>query len=163
MLTSIRQRMLAYTMTVTYSPVQFGVWIIALWLTSNGPRAYLTRTSMSSHPTTVCTTHVLGLVPVTVNLCHTLCHFLTGLLGLVAVLRHSWAIAYAILGGAFYIAWGLLGVFGGEHIRYHPGVDMFGTWVHVVEGLILLAIWLGDRLMTRHADSTEATFATRSN
>jgi hypothetical protein len=51
---------------------------------------------------------VLGFIPVTVNLCHTLCNFLTGLIGLVAVLRRSWDIAYAILGGGFYLAWGFL-------------------------------------------------------
>jgi hypothetical protein len=33
-LVSIRQPLIAYTMTVTGSPVQFGVWIMALWLTS---------------------------------------------------------------------------------------------------------------------------------
>jgi hypothetical protein len=47
MLASIRQRMIVYTMTITGSAVQFGVWIMALWLTSNGPAAYLTCTTCS--------------------------------------------------------------------------------------------------------------------
>ena len=38
--------MLTNTMTVTGSPVQFGVWIMALWFTSDGPAAYLTCTSL---------------------------------------------------------------------------------------------------------------------
>jgi hypothetical protein len=155
MLASIRQWMLAYSRTVTGSPVQFGVWIMALWFTSNGPAAYLTCTSMVSDPVDACTTPVVGL-PVTVNLFHTLLHLLTGIIGLLA-LRRSWAIKYAILCGVFYIAWGFLGVSGGEHIRHELGVDAFGSWVHVFEGSILLAIWLGDRLTTRPADRAAAT------
>jgi Domain of unknown function (DUF4383) len=156
MLASIRERMLAYSRTVTGSPVVFGVWIMALWFTSNGPAAYLTCTSMVSHPVDACTTPVVFL-PVTVNMFHTLCHLLTGIIGLVVLMRRSWAIKYAILCGVFYIGWGFLGVFGGEHIRHELGVDAFGSWVHVVEGSLLLAIWLGDRLTTRPADRTAAT------
>jgi hypothetical protein len=149
--------MIAYALTVTGSPVQFGLWIMALWLTSNGPGAYLTCTAMLSDPTTACTTQVVGFIPVTVNLCHTLCHLLTGIVGLAAILRRSWAIVYTIFCGVFYIVWGLLGAFGGEHIRHHLGVDMFGTWVHVVEGSILLAICLGDWLTSRPGDRAAAT------
>lgn len=127
MLISVRQWLLAYTMALTASPAQFGLWIMTLWLTSNGPAAYLTCTSMLSDPITPCTTQVLGFIPVTVNLCHALCHLITGIIGLVAVYHRSWAIAYAILGAVYYLAWGFLGVFGGEHIRYHLGVDVFGT------------------------------------
>lgn len=156
MLTSIRQRMMAYTVALTASPVQFGLWIMAFWFASNGPAAYLTCPSMLSDPMTPCLTYVLGSIPVTVNLCHALCHFVSGVLGLVAVLRRSWATAYAMLCALYYFAWGFVGVFGGAHIRYHLGVDVFGSWVHVVEGSILLAIWVGDRLMTRSADRPEA-------
>jgi hypothetical protein len=156
MLASIRERMLEYTRTVTGSPVQFGVWIMALWFTSNGPAAYLTCTSIVSDPVDACTTPVV-LLPVTVNMFHTLGHLLTGIIGLVAVLRRSRAIKYAILCGAFYIAWGFLGVFGGARVRHQLGVDAFGSWVQVVEGLVLLAIWLGDRLARRPADRSAAT------
>ena len=90
MLASIRQWMLAYSRTVTGSPVVFGVWIMALWFTSNGPAAYLTCTSMVSDPVDACTTPVLGL-PVRVNTFHTLGHLLTGIIGLLA-LRRPWAI-----------------------------------------------------------------------
>jgi hypothetical protein len=128
---------------------------MALWLTSNGPAAYLTCTSMVSDPVDACTTPVVGL-PVTVNMFHTLGHLLTGIIGLLA-LRRSWAIKYAILCGVLYIAWAFLGVFGGEHIRHELGVDAFGSWVHVVEGSTLLAIWLGDRLTSRPADRAAAT------
>lgn len=149
MLATVRQRLVAYVTALTGSPVQFGVGIMALWLTSNGPAAYLTCTSMLFDPMTACTTQVLGFIPVTVNLCHTVCHLITGIIGLVAVLRPMWAMAYAAIGGGFFIVWGALGLLGGSDIRHHLGVDVFGSWVHVVEGLILLAIWLGQRLAGR--------------
>lgn len=138
--------MLTYTMAVTGSPVQFGVWLMALWFTSNGPAAYLTCTSMLFDPTTPCTTQVFGFIPVTVNLWHTLCHLSTGLIGLVLVVRRPGAIFYALFFGAYYLAWGLLGLFFTEQVRHALGVDIFGSWVHVAEGLILFAIWIGDRL-----------------
>jgi hypothetical protein len=158
-LSTVRKWMLWYTMTVTASPVQFGVWIMALWFTSNGPAAYLTCASLTSDPITACTTHVAGAISVTVSLCHTLCHFISGLIGLAAFFRRSWAIAYAILGAIFYLAWGFLGVVGGEHIRHHLGVDVFGTWVHVVEGSILFGIWLGDRLSVRSDSRSEPSIS----
>ena len=65
---------------------------------------------------------------------------------LVAALRPRRAIAYAIIAAIYYLAWGFVGVFGGTEVRHHLGVDVFGTWVHVVEGLILLAIWRAHRL-----------------
>ena len=125
--------------------VQLGVFVMALWFTSNGPAAYATCTSMFADPMTTCTTQVLGFIPVTVNLCHALCHFVSGLIGLVMALRRNWATAYAVGAGIYYIAWGLVGVAGGSEVRHHLGVDVFGTWVHVVEGSILLAIWIAFR------------------
>ncbi|MUL64460.1 hypothetical protein BOO86_08305 [Mycobacterium sp. CBMA 234] len=151
MLESIRHRIVAYVVALTASWTQFGVGLIALWFTSNGPAAYLTCTSMLTDPMHACTTQVLGIIPVTVNLCHALCHFVTGVLGLIAALRLRWAVVYAALGAAWYIGWGLLGAFGGMHFRHHLGVDRFGSWVHVVEGIILAGLWLGHRLTTRGA------------
>ena len=148
MLATVRQWLQGYVIALTDSPVQFGIGIMALWFTSNGPAAYLTCTSMLADPMTPCTTTVIGL-PVTVNLCHALCHLITGLIGLVAVARRSCAVAYAILGGGYYVAWGVVGLLGGLHVRYHLGVDIFGTWVHVAEGAILIAIWMADRLAVR--------------
>ncbi|THV18303.1 DUF4383 domain-containing protein [Nocardioides caeni] len=138
----IRSRMTSYVWALTDSPVQFGVFVLALWFTSNGPAAYLTCTSMAFDPMNACTTEVAGFIPVTVNLCHTLCHFVTGLIGLVAVLRPTWAAAYASLGFVYYVTWGFVGLYGGEQLRHHLGVDAFGSWVHVVEGLLLLGVWI---------------------
>lgn len=138
----IRNRMTSYVWDLTDSPVQFGVFVLALWFTSNGPAAYLTCTSMVSDPMNACTTEVAGFISVTVNLCHTLCHFVTGLIGLVAVLRPTWAVAYARFGSVFYVGWGFAGLYGGEQLRHHLGVDAFGSWVHVVEGLLLLGVWI---------------------
>ncbi|MDX1879608.1 DUF4383 domain-containing protein [Mycolicibacterium sp. 141076] len=159
MLLDIRARMLAYTIALTASPVQFGVWVMAFWFTSNGPAAYLTCTSMLSEPMNSCTTTVFGFVPVTVNLCHALCHFSTGIIGLAAVLRRSWAIVYATGGFVYYVVWGLWGLVGGDAVRHHLGVDIFGSWVHVVEGLILIVVWSYDRLSGSSAKySNAATF-----
>lgn len=72
MLPILRTRMIAYTLAMTASPLQFGVWLMAFWFTTNGPAAYLTCTSMLADPMTACTTEVFGIIPVTVNLCHTL-------------------------------------------------------------------------------------------
>lgn len=146
MLVSIRRQLVAYVVALTASPAQFGVGLIALWFTSNGPSAYLTCPAMAGNPMQICTTQVLGIIPVTVNLCHALCHLITGLIGMAAVLRLRWALVYAALGSGYYVAWGLLGVLGGAGIRHHLGVDIFGSWVHVVEGLFLAAIWLSHRL-----------------
>ena len=56
------------------------------------------------------------------------------------------------LGVIYYPAWGLLGLLGGQHVRYHLGVDVFGTWVHIVEGLVLIGIWQGCRLAVRSSE-----------
>jgi hypothetical protein len=156
MLLTIRARMLAYTIALTASPVQFGVWIMAFWFTSNGPAAYLTCTSMLSEPMNSCTTTVFGVIPVTVNLCHTLCHLITGIIGLAMVLRRSWAIAYAIGGFVYYVAWGLVGLLGDDDVRHHLGVDVFGSCVHVVEGLILILVWSYGRFSPAVDESAEA-------
>lgn len=148
-LARVRTRMTSYAWALTDSPVQFGVFILALWFTSNGPAAYLTCTSMVSDPMNACTTEVAGFISVTVNLCHTICHLATGLIGLIAVLRPAWAAFYASLGSAFYVAWGFAGLYGGEHLRHHLGVDVFGSRVHVVEGLLLLAVGIIHRRVTR--------------
>ncbi|WP_167837649.1 DUF4383 domain-containing protein [Nocardia altamirensis] len=147
----MRRILVAYIHALTDSPVQFGVFIMAAWFTSNGPAAYLTCTSMLFNPVQPCTTQVLGFIPVTVNLLHTLCHLNTGIIGLVAVLRRSSAITYALIGAAYYIAWGILGLVGGADIRYYMGVDAFGSWVHIVEGTVLVLLWAGDRFSRRHA------------
>jgi hypothetical protein len=61
------------------------------------------------------------------------------------VQRRNWAIAYALIGGAYYVIWGIVGLVGGEGVRHHLGVDVFGSWVHVIEGVILFLIWANDR------------------
>ncbi len=45
-----------------------------------------------------------------------------------------------------------------EHndVRHHLGVDVFGSWVHVVEGLILILAWSYDRFSPAVDESTEA-------
>ena len=152
---TIRTLMTTYVNALTNSPVQFGVWAMALWFTINGPAAYLIYPGMFSTMMPR-TTMILGFIPVTLNLCHMLCHFITGLIGLAAVYRRSWAIAYALIGGTYYIAWGIVGLLGGPMVRHHLGVDMFGTWVHVVEGLLLFAIWINDRRRTKLRTACEA-------
>lgn len=157
MLSKIRSSLISYILTITTTPLQFGVWIMAVWFTSNGPAGYLTCTTMFSDPMAACTTEVAGFIPVTVSVCHLACHAVTALIGLVAVFRFEWAKAYALIGGIFYIAWAVLGLAGGEEMRGHLGVDVVGSWTHVVEGSILLLIWLALR---KAAALTPVTFAT---
>ncbi|MDV7241668.1 MULTISPECIES: DUF4383 domain-containing protein [Rhodococcus] len=142
MLLSIRSGIIRYATAMTSSRVQFGVFVTALWFTSNGPAAYLIYPEMFSRGMESTTTIVFGFIPVTLNYCHMLCHLITGLIGLVAVTRRSWAVVYALAGGTYYIAWGILGLAGGDHVRHHLGVDTFGSWVHVVEGTILFVVFI---------------------
>lgn len=156
MLASVRHRLIGYVMALTASPTQFGVGLMAWWFASNGPGAYLTCPTMLADPMQMCTTEVLGIIPVTVNLCHMLCHLITGIIGVIAVLRFNWALWYALLGGLYYVAWGLAGILGGVHVRHHLGVDAFGSWVHVIEGVILGGLWLVHRLTAaRSADAQQ--------
>lgn len=143
-LRTVRTLLTGYVNALTNSPIQFGVFLMSFWFFTNGPSAYLIYPDMfTSHMPK--TTIILGFIPVTLNLCHMLCHLVTGLIGLISVQRRNWAIAYALIGGTYYILWGIVGLVGGEGVRHHLGVDIFGTWVHVVEGLTLYAIWLNDR------------------
>lgn len=158
-LRTVRAVMTNYVNALSDSPVQFGVWLMAFWFTSNGPAAYLIYPGMfSSHMPR--TTIVFGFIPVTLNLCHMACHLVTGLIGLAAVQRRSWAIAYASIGGIYYIAWGIAGLTGGEEIRHHLGVDVFGSWVHVIEGLILFLIWFNDRRWGRRREEAMSDSST---
>lgn len=140
----LRTVMTSYVNALTNSPIQFGIWMMAFWFTTNGIFAYLIYPGMFSTMMPK-TTILFGFVPVTLNLCHAACHFITGVIGLIAVQRRSWSIACAILGCPYYIAWGILGLAGGEGVRHHLGVDTFGSWVHVVEGSTLFLIWFNDR------------------
>jgi hypothetical protein len=146
--------MTRYVMALTNSPIQFGIWVMAFWFTTNGIFAYLIYPGMfSSHMPE--TTILFGFVPITLNLCHAICHFVTGVIGLIAVQRASWSAAYAIAGAVYYIAWGIIGLVGGETVRHHLGVDVLGTWVHVVEGCLLALIWVTGR--RRHQHRTTAS------
>ncbi|MFF7944143.1 DUF4383 domain-containing protein [Nocardia gamkensis] len=162
-LRTVRRVMTNHVNNLTNSPIQFGIWTMAVWFTTNGIFAYLIYPGMFSSMTPK-TTILFGFVPVTLNLCHTACHFVTGLIGLVAVRRRSWSIACALIGTVYYIAWGILGLVGGQHVRHHLGVDVFGSWVHVVEGLILFLIWFDDhrRGKRRAAASTADQLAAAS-
>jgi hypothetical protein len=141
---TVRTLLTNYVNALTNSPVQFGVWMMAFWFFTNGPSAYLIYPDMfTSHMPK--TTIILGFIPVTLNLCHMSCHLTTGIIGLISVQRRNWAIAYALIGGAYYVIWGIVGLVGGEGVRHHLGVDVFGSWVHVIEGVILFLIWANDR------------------
>ena len=148
MLIAVRRGLTNYVRALTHSPLQFGIGVMAFWFASNGPAAYLLYPAMFSDPAPF-TAIVFGFVPVTINLCHMLRNLITGIVGMVAVCRYSWTRIYAVLGGTYYIVWGLVGLLGGDHVRHHLGVDIFGTWVHVIEGSILLALWARDRVYTR--------------
>jgi hypothetical protein len=154
-LRAVRNQMTNYVNALTNSPVQFGVWMMAFWFFTNGPSAYLIYPDMfTSHMPK--TTIIFGFIPVTLNLCHMLCHFITGTIGLIAVRRRNWAIAYALIGGAYYVIWGIVGLAGGEGVRHHLGVDVFGSWVHVIEGAILFLIWADDRKRGKRRAAAQA-------
>lgn len=141
---TVRSVMTTYVNALTNSPIQFGIWIMAFWFTTNGIFAYMIYPDMfSSHMPK--TTILFGFVPVTLNLCHAACHLVTGVLGLIAVQRRSWTIVYAIGAVFYYLTWGVVGLTGGEGVRHHLGVDIVGSWVHVIEGTILFLIWANDR------------------
>lgn len=143
-LRTVRSVMTTYVNALTNSPIQFGIWMMAFWFFTNGIFAYMIYPGMfSSHMPT--TTILFGYVPVTLNLCHAACHFVTGVIGLAAVLRRNWTIVYALGATVYYIAWGVVGLAGGPGVRHHLGVDIFGSWVHVVEGSLLFLIWINDR------------------
>ncbi|MGL6236622.1 MAG: DUF4383 domain-containing protein [Segniliparus sp.] len=123
------------------SPEQLFLLAMAVWFTSNGPVAYAMCPSFSfGHSMQSCTIMLLGFIPVTVNGWHALFHFVTGVVGLAQVRKGPRAaLVYGLVCGQVYLVVGALGLAGGTNVLGFMAVDAFGNWVHVVEGLLVLA------------------------
>ena len=96
-------------------------------------------------PLQTCTVTVFGFIPVTVNAVHALMHLISGAVGLILVMDATHARLYAIFGGLYYAFWGVSMLPVGDEVRDALGVDVFGSWVHVIEGALLLALFLFTR------------------
>ncbi len=138
----VRDGAIHYIRRITNSPLQFGVFVLATWFTSNGPAAYLLCPEVLFSPLQTCSVTVFGFIPVTVNAVHAAMHLVSGVIGLAFAVRYTYARAYALYGGVYYLFWGLSMLPVGPAVRAALGVDAFGSWVHVVEGVLLWAVLL---------------------
>ena len=137
---AFRARVLRYVNAILETPLQFWVFVMGAWFTSNGIVAYDIYPDMafgaSMHS---CTIQFLGFIPVTVNGWHALFHLLTGIFGLALAPVRSRAVGYSLVCGVFYLLVGALGFAGGGPVLHLMAVDTLGNIVHAVEGLLVLA------------------------
>ncbi|MFG1793365.1 DUF4383 domain-containing protein [Nocardia sp. NPDC049149] len=136
---AFRTLALRYVIAVFSTPLQFFVFLIGAWFTTNGVIAFGIYPDMAfgGHMQS-CTIQFLGFIPVTVNGWHALFHLLTGLAGLALAPQRHRAIAYAWFCGPFYLLVAALGFAGGDHVLHMMAVDTFGNIVHTIEGLLIL-------------------------
>ncbi|MFI6999151.1 DUF4383 domain-containing protein [Nocardia sp. NPDC050175] len=139
-MTPVRTFVTGYFRDARGTATQVLALLMAVWFTSNGPVALAMNPDFSMHPMHSHTVHVLGFIPVTVNGWHALFHFVTGVAGLLCVRTKTAAVWYAAVTALIYLVVGALGLAGGTSVCGMMAVDTFGNWVHVVEGVILVAI-----------------------
>jgi hypothetical protein len=134
-----RALVLRYVTAILETPLQFWVFVMGAWFTSNGVIAYGIFPDMafgaSMH---ACTIQFLGFIPVTVNGWHALFHLLTGIVGLVLAPVRFRALGYSLICGMFYLVVAALGFAGGGPVLHLMAVDTVGNIVHVVEGVLTL-------------------------
>jgi hypothetical protein len=168
---SFRSHVLRYVHAIFQTPLQFFAFLFGAWFTLNGVIAFGIYPDMAfGGAMSSCTIQFLGFIPVTVNGWHALFHLITGLAGLVLATRHSRALRYVLLCGPFYLLIAGLGFVGGNHVLHMMAVDTFGSIVHTVEGVLMLALGAlamldrGDHCMPERlaAESEDPSFDTRS-
>ncbi|WP_157514035.1 DUF4383 domain-containing protein [Nocardia concava] len=136
----VRARVLRYATSIFESPVQVVVFLIGAWFTANGVIAYGIYPDMAfgGHMQS-CTMRFLGFIPVTVNGWHALFHLLTGMAALALAPFRNRAVGYLYACGPFYLLVAALGFIGGDNVLHMMAVDTFGSIVHAVEAVIMLA------------------------
>lgn len=84
--------------------------------------------------------HVFGFIPVMINGWHLYFHLVTGLACLGYAVGGSRVAVGALVIGAAYLVVGLAGLLMPGEVFGFIMADTFGNWVHIVEGLGLLAV-----------------------
>ncbi|MGA5544866.1 DUF4383 domain-containing protein [Mycobacterium sp. NPDC051198] len=155
---AVRRRLLHYVTAVLATPLQFFVFVVGAWFTSNGIIAFGIYPNMAfggGHMQT-CTIQFLGFIPVTVNGWHALFHLITGLAALAAATVHARAVSYTWICGPFYLLIALLGFVGGDNVLHMMAVDTFANIVHTIEAGVLLATASAATLAIRRKRSDAA-------
>ncbi|MGW5436947.1 DUF4383 domain-containing protein [Nocardia asteroides] len=136
---TFRARALRYVNAVLQTPLQFFVFLVGAWFTTNGVIAFGIYPDMafggSMHS---CTVQFLGFIPVTVNGWHALFHLITGVLELALATGWGRSRRYLLGCGPFYLLIAALGFTGGDHVLHRMAVDTFGNIVHTIEGVAML-------------------------
>ncbi|MFD6195380.1 DUF4383 domain-containing protein [Mycobacteriaceae bacterium NPDC060252] len=132
-----------YIQDVCNTRVQFLTFLMAVWLTSNGPLGLMINQDFPTHSTHSMYTasfHAFGVIPVAVNGWHALFHLATGIPGLLAVRTRAGAIRYAAAAAIVYWGMTVVCLVGGMSVCSVMAVDTVANWVHSAEGLILASI-----------------------
>ncbi|MCC3313625.1 DUF4383 domain-containing protein [Nocardia africana] len=139
--TAFRAHALRYVNSVLETPLQFFVFAVGAWFTTNGVIAFGIYPDMAvGGSMTSCTINFLGFIPVTVNGWHALFHLITGLAGLAAAPTRSRSLTYAWVCGLFYLLVAALGFTSGDHVLHMMAVDTFGSVVHTIEGVVIVGV-----------------------
>lgn len=125
------------------SPVQLFVLAYGVWFTvGNYVVGTIIWPSTITDPNAMHFKHVFGFIPVMINGWHLYFHLVTGLLCLWLSAKRRGAVSAGLLVGAAYLAIGALGLLVAGDILGFIMADTFGNWVHVAEGLGLVAVGL---------------------
>ena len=121
------------------SPIQLVLLAFGVWFTFGN---YVAGTaiwpSTITDPNAMHVKDVFGFIPVMINGWHLYFHLVTGLFCLRFSTRPGAATAALVL-GAVYVVVGALGLLIPGDILGFIMADTFGNWVHIVEGVGLLA------------------------
>jgi hypothetical protein len=124
----------------SWSPAQIASFAIGAWWVANGIGALLIDPNLDTGRV-----HgggdFLGL-SVTANGWHALFHLLPGVAGLAAAWRPRSAVVFLVVAGGLYIVVGAWGLIAASNSVGLIAVDTSGDVVHLIEGLVPLAIGL---------------------
>lgn len=120
----------------------FGVWFTL----GNYGAGTLLWPGTITDPNAMHMTQLLGFIPVMINGWHLYFHLLTGLVCLSLATSRSGAVRAGFLVGGIYLLTGAVGLLVPGSIYGLIMADTFGNWVHVAEGLGLVATGIGARL-----------------
>ena len=101
--------------------------------------------STISDPSAMHMTHLLGFIPVMINGWHLYFHLVTGLACLALATSRRGAVAAGLIVGGIYVVTCVTGLLVPGDIFGFIMADTFGNWVHVAEGVGLLATGIGAR------------------
>lgn len=121
--------------------VQRVTLVMGIWFISNGPAGLLIgglTFGVPAHPAPM--VMVAGFVPVCVNGWHALLHFVTGIALVLSARSRRSAQQVSVVVAAIYMAFAIAGLADGGRVLIGLfAIDTFGSVVHLLEAVILLA------------------------